>query len=83
MDLELKKYFKTQFLKNNGSFIDLPVLDGVKISSSCANLYKKKNRKDLCLFYFEDGASHAAVFTKSKVFAECIKWNKKPKKKKN
>ena len=82
MDLKLKKYFKTQFLKNNGSFIDLPVLDGVKISSSCANLYKKRNRKDLCLFYFEDGACHAAVFTKSKVFAECIKWNKKPKTKK-
>ena len=82
MDLKLKKYFKTQFLKNNGSFIDLPVLDGVKISSSTANLYKKKNRNDLCLFYFENGASHAAVFTKSKVFAECIKWNKKPKTKK-
>ena len=55
MDLKLKKYFKTQFLKNNGSFIDLPVLDGVEISSSCANLYKKKNGKDLCL-YFENGA---------------------------
>ena len=82
MDLKLKKYFKTQFLKNNGSFIDLPVLDGVKISSSTANLYKKKSRNDLCLFYFEDGASHAAVFTKSKVFAEGIKWNKKPKAKK-
>ena len=82
MDLKLKKYFKTQFLKNNGSFIDLPVLDGVKISSSTANLYKKKNRNDLCLFYFMNGASHAAVFTKSKVFAECIKWNKKPKAKK-
>ena len=82
MDLKLKKYFKTQFLKKNGSFIDLPVLDGVKISSSTANLYKKKNRNDLCLFYFEDGVSHAAVYTKSKVFAECIKWNKKPKSKK-
>ena len=82
MDLKLKKYFKTQYLKNNGSFIDLPVLDGVKISSSTANLYKKKHRDDLCLFYFENGASHAAVFTKSKVFAECIKWNKKPKAKK-
>ncbi len=82
MNSKLKKYFKTQFLKNNGSFIDLPVLDGVKISSSTANLYKKKNRNDLCLFYFMNGASHAAVFTKSKVFAECIKWNKKPKAKK-
>ncbi len=82
MNLKLRKYFKSQFLKNKGSFIDLPVLDGVKISSSTANLYKKKNRNDLCLFYFENGASHAAVFTKSKVFAECIKWNKQPKQKK-
>ena len=82
MDLKLKKFFKTQFLKNKGSFVNLPVLDGVKISSSSAKLYKKKNRKDLCLFYFEDGVNHAAVFTKSKVFAECIKWNKKPKAKK-
>ncbi len=82
MDLKLKKFFKTQFLKNKGSFVDLPVLDGVKISSSSANLYNKKTRNDLCLFYFENGASHAAVFTKSKVVAECIKWNKQQKTKK-
>ncbi len=82
MDLKLKKFFKTQFLKNKGSFVNLPVLDGVKISSSSANLYNKKTRNDLCLFYFENGASHAAVFTKSKVVAECIKWNKQQKTKK-
>ncbi len=82
MDLKLKKFFKTQFLKNKGSFVDLPVLDGVKISSSSANLYNKKTRNDLCLFYFENGANHAAVFTKSKVVAECIKWNKQHKTKK-
>ena len=82
MDLKLKKFFKTQFLKNKGSFIDLPVLDGVKISASSANLYNKKSRNDLCLFYFENGANHAAVFTKSKVVAECIKWNKQHKTKK-
>ena len=50
MDLKLKKYFKTQFLKNNGSFIDLPVLDGVKISSSSANLYKKRTEKIYVFF---------------------------------
>ena len=54
MDLKLKKYFKTQFLKNNGSFIDLPVLDGVKISSSTANLYKKKNRKRFMSFLLRE-----------------------------
>ena len=82
MNSKLKKYFKTQFLKNKGSFVDLPLIDGIKISSSSANLYKKKSRNDLCLFYFENGASHAGVYTKSKVFAECIKWNKQPKSKK-
>ena len=50
MNLKLKKYFKTQFLKNNGSFIDLPVLDGVKISSSSAKLYKKKEQKRFMSF---------------------------------
>ena len=33
-------------------------------------------------FLLRDGASHAAVFTKSKVFAECIKWIKNQKQKK-
>ncbi len=82
MDTKLKNFFKAQFLRNKGSFIELPVLEGIKISSSSANLYKKKNRNDLCLFYFENGASHASVFTKSKIFSECIKWNKQPKSKK-
>ena len=77
MNSKLKKYFKTQFLKNKGSFVDLPLIDGIKISSSSANLYKKKSRNDLCLFYFENGASHAGVYTKSKVFAECIKCRRK------
>ena len=45
-------------------------------------MYNKKSRNDLCLFYFENGANHAAVFTKSKVVAECIKWNKQHKTKK-
>ncbi len=81
MDLKLKKFFKRQFLKKNGHFIDLPNIKGLKISSESANLYNKK-RNDLCLFYFRDGANHAGVFTKSNIVAECIKWNKFAKSKK-
>ena len=76
MDLELKKFFKRHFLKKNGLFLDLPNIKGLKISTDSANLYKKKKREDLCLFYFEDGANHAGVFTKSTAAAECVKWNK-------
>ena len=76
MDLKLKKFFKSHFLKKNGLFVDLPNIKGLKISTNSANLYKKKKRNDLCLFYFEDGANHAGVFTKSTAAAECIKWNK-------
>ena len=43
---------------------------------------KKKGRKDLSFFYFQDGANHAGVFTKSQICAECIKWNKQKKSKK-
>jgi glutamate N-acetyltransferase/amino-acid N-acetyltransferase len=76
MDLKLKKFFKRHFLKKNGLFVDLPNIKGLKISTDSANLYKKKKRDDLCLFYFEDGANHAGVFTKSTAAAECVKWNK-------
>ena len=76
MDLGLKKFFKRHFLKKNGSFLDLPNIKGLEISTDSANLYKKKKREDLCLFYFEDGANHAGVFTKSTAAAECVKWNK-------
>ena len=75
MDLKLKKFFKGLFLKKNGHFEDLPSIKGLKISSLSANLYKHK-REDLCFFYFKDGANHAGVFTKSRVAAECVKWNK-------
>ena len=79
MNLKLKKLFKSQFLKKNGAFRDLPSIQGLEISSLSAGLYKKKGRRDLSFFYFEDGANHAGVFTKSQVSAECIKWNKIPK----
>ena len=64
-----------------GDFQDLEHIDGVSVSTVSAGLYKEK-RDDLVLFYFRDGASHASVFTQSKIISENLKWNKKIKSKK-
>ena len=53
---------------------DLDHIDGVSISSVCADLYKN-TRDDLVMFYFRDGASYASVYTQSKIISENIKWN--------
>ena len=55
-------------------FQDLDHIDGVSISTICANLYNKP-RDDLVMFYFRDGANHASVYTQSKIVSENIKWN--------
>ena len=55
-------------------FQDLDHIDGVSISTVSANLYKDP-RDDLVMFYFRDGASHASVYTQSKIISENIKWN--------
>ena len=64
-----------------GDFQDLDHLDGVAISTTCANLYSKK-RDDVVLFYFRNGATYASVYTQSKLISENIKWNLKISKKK-
>jgi glutamate N-acetyltransferase/amino-acid N-acetyltransferase len=55
-------------------FQDLDHIDGLSISSVCANLYKT-SRDDLVMFYFREGANFASVYTKSKIVSENIKWN--------
>ena len=57
-----------------GNFQDLDHLDGVSISTTTANLYGN-HRDDLVLFYFRKGATHASVYTQSKLISENIKWN--------
>ena len=64
-----------------GDFQDLDHLDGVSVSTTCANLYSQK-RDDVVLFYFRNGANHASVYTQSKLISENIKWNLKINKKK-
>ena len=55
-------------------FQDLDHIDGVSISTICANLYESA-RDDLVMFYFREGANYASVYTQSKILSENIKWN--------
>ncbi len=75
MTINLKNFIN---FRSSGSkmkeFQDLDHIDGVSISTICANLYNK-NRDDLVMFYFRDGANYASVYTKSKIVSENIKWN--------
>ena len=64
-----------------GDFQDLDHIDGLAISTTSANLYTKQ-RDDLVLFYFRNGANYASVYTQSKLISENIKWNLKINKKK-
>ena len=62
-------------------FQDLDHVDGVSVSTVCANLYKDP-RDDLVMFYFREGANYASVYTQSKIISENIKWNLNHKSKK-
>ena len=75
MAINLKNFLNSQTtgLKMN-NFQDLDHIDGVSISTICANLYKQP-RDDLVMFYFRDGANYASVYTQSKIVSENIKWN--------
>ena len=52
-----------------GDFQDLDHIDGLSVSTTCANLYSEK-RDDLVMFYFRKGATHASVYTQSKLISE-------------
>ena len=64
-----------------GDFQDLDHIDGLSVSTICANLYSNK-RDDVVMFYFRNGATYASVYTQSKLISENIKWNYKINKKK-
>ena len=75
MSLNFKNFINTQnFNSKMNDFQDLEHIDGVSISTVCANLYNK-SRDDLVMFYFRDGANYASVYTQSKIVSENIKWN--------
>ena len=82
MAINLDNLFNSISKKSKmGDFQDLEHVDGLSISSTSANLYSKQ-RDDLVLFYFRNGANHASVYTQSKLISENIKWNLKINKKK-
>jgi glutamate N-acetyltransferase/amino-acid N-acetyltransferase len=82
MAINLDNLFNSISKKSKmGDFQDLEHVDGLSISSTSANLYSKQ-RDDLVLFYFRNGANHASVYTQSKLISENIKWNLKIHKKK-
>ena len=67
--------------KKMSEFQDLDHIDGISISTVCANLYAN-DRDDLVMFYFRNGANYASVYTQSKIVSENIKWNLNQKSKK-
>ena len=82
MTINFKDFIKLRTLKSKmNDFQDLDHLDGVSISTTCANLYVKP-RDDLVMFYFRDGANYASVYTQSKIVSENIKCNLKIKSRK-
>jgi glutamate N-acetyltransferase/amino-acid N-acetyltransferase len=75
MPINLKNFIKSYALNSKmNDFQDLDHIDGVSISTICANLYNNP-RDDLVMFYFRDGANYASVYTQSKIVSENIKWN--------
>jgi len=75
MEIKFKNFINFQSSKSKmKDFQDLDHIDGLSISTTCANLYNKP-RDDLVMFYFRDGANHASVYTQSKIVSENIKWN--------
>ena len=75
MTLNFKNFVNDQtFNSKMRDFQDLEFIEGISISTVCANLYGKP-RDDLVMFYFRDGANYASVYTKSKIVSENIKWN--------
>ena len=75
MVINVKNFINSKLVKSKmNDFQDLEHIDGISISTVCADLYKIP-RDDLVLFYFRDGANYASVYTKSKIISENIKWN--------
>ena len=82
MTINLKNFINSRTSESKmNDFQDLDHIDGISISTVCANLYETP-RDDLVMFYFRDGANYASVYTQSKIVSENIKWNLNTKSKK-
>jgi len=77
MTLNLKNLLNPKIkMSKMGEFQELQPIEGLQISAVSADLYKD-GRDDLTLFFFEEGANFAAVYTNSKVTSASINWNLK------
>ena len=79
MTVNLKNFFNPKIkMSKMGEFQELQRIQGLEISSVSADLYGD-GRDDLTLFYFQEGANFAAIYTSSKITSACINWNMKVK----
>ena len=77
MTLNLKNLFNPKVKSSKmGEFQELKPIEGLQISAVSADLYGD-GRDDLTLFFFEEGANFAAVYTSSKITSVSINWNVK------
>ena len=77
MTLNLKNLLNPKVkMSKMGEFQELQPIAGLEISAISADLYGD-GRDDLALFYFEEGANYAGVYTSSKVTSVPINWNLK------
>ena len=77
MTLNLKNLLNPKVkMSKMGEFQELQPIEGLEISAISADLYGD-GRDDLALFFFQDGANFAAVYTTSKITSACINWNLK------
>ena len=75
MTLNLKNFLNPKVkMAKMGEYQPLKAIDGLQISSVSADLYGD-GRDDLSLFFFENGANFAAVYTQSTVISASISWN--------
>jgi glutamate N-acetyltransferase/amino-acid N-acetyltransferase len=77
MTLNLKNLLNPKVkMSKMGEFQELQPIRGLQISAVSADLYSD-GRDDLTLFFFDEGANFAAVYTNSKVTSASINWNLK------
>ena len=77
MTLNLKNLLNPKVkMSKMGEFQELQPIAGLEISAISADLYGD-GRDDLALFYFEEGANYAGVYTSAKVTSVPINWNLK------
>jgi len=77
MTVNLKNFLNPRIkMSKMGEFQELQHIEGLEISSISADLYGD-GRDDLTVFYFQEGANFAAIYTTSKITSASINWNLK------